>query len=307
MHPYDYVKKEPHFSLWLQETAPHWLCYKATFPSAHPNRYQENNTAHGEYFMPCTGKCFPFVILLHGLGDRSLVPCRMLARDLAKRGIASFVLHLAVQSHRTSETAKGQPSIPTIDNWLELFQVLVINTCQLVDWAEGRKELDSQAIAVIGISIGGIASAIAMGVDKRIIAGTFIVTGGNMEEITWRGRSDAALTGHSCTQEQCHNVYRHYPRYLAEVAEKGVENVIPAKECFLFDPITFSSYLRGRPILMINAERDDFIPKKSTLEFWEACGKPHIIWLPSNHTTIYRQYRLISREIIAFISSTFDH
>jgi fermentation-respiration switch protein FrsA (DUF1100 family) len=258
--------------------------------------------------MPSTGNRFPVAILLHGiggLGERDAMPCKLLARDLAKRGIASFVLQLVLPGQGAAEGAKGQPSMPFIENWLELYQVLVINTRQVIDWAEGRNELDAQRVAVMGVSMGGMASAIAMAVDKRITAGVFLVTGGNMENITWRSKNDVARMSHKCTELECHEVYSHYPQYLAGIEEKGIENVIPAKDCFLYDPISFASYLRGRPMLMINAERDDFVPRDSTLEFWEACGNPRLVWLPANHNTIFLRYHSIRREVTTFIGSTF--
>lgn len=307
MQPYDYLKKEPHFSLQPKEKKPYWLCHDVTFPSAHPNRYQENNTASGEYYMPTTGNRFPLAILLHGLGklgERNAMPCQIMARDLAKMGIASFVLKLVLPAQGGAESKKRRLPMPFIENWLELYQTLVINTRQVIDWTENRNELDAQKVAVVGISTGGMASAIAMAVDKRIMAGVFIVTGGNMEKITWRSKNDVARVSHKCTESQCHEIYSHYPQYLADVAEKGIENVIPAKECFLFDPITFASYLRGRPLLMINAKGDDFIPRDSTLEFWEMCGKPHIVWLAANHNSIFLRYHSTKRETTAFIGST---
>lgn len=258
--------------------------------------------------MPSIGTRFPLVILLHGLGElgeRNAVPCKMLARDLTKIGIASFVLKLVLPAQRGAGGTKRQPSVPFIENWLELYQVLVISIRQVIDWAERRNELNTQRVAVMGISVGGMASAIAMAVDKRIVAGVFLVAGGNMEKISWSSKNDVARMSHKCTQSQCHEIYSYYPQYLTDIAEKGIENVIPAKECFLFDPISFAPCLRGRPLLMINAEWDDFVPRDSTLEFWEVCGRPRIVWLPANHTTIFLRYHSIRREATSFIGSTF--
>ena len=184
MNPYDYPSREPCFDLHLKETTSTWSHYEVEFASAHPTRYQESNTARGEYFMPHRGNHFPFVILLHALGDKSLIPCRMLARHLAKRGIASFTLYLVFHSSRMPKVMKGQFLPQSLSEWLEAFQVSVIDVRQVIDWAKDKAEIDSEQIAVIGMSMGGLASAIAMGVDKRIKAGIFITTGGNLEEIT---------------------------------------------------------------------------------------------------------------------------
>jgi fermentation-respiration switch protein FrsA (DUF1100 family) len=51
--------------------------------------------------------------------------------------------------------------------------------------------------------------------------------------------------------------------------------------------MTFAPYLRERPILMINALWDEFIPRQATLDFWKACGKPDIKWFPAAHATIW--------------------
>ncbi|MEA3253950.1 MAG: prolyl oligopeptidase family serine peptidase [Chloroflexota bacterium] len=308
MQPYNYVRNDAHFDLELAKGTDYWRCYKAAFHSAYPSRYQQDNIARGEYYTPAIGGHFPLAILLHGLGElgeRNATPCRMLARDLAKMGVASFVLKLVLPGKEPGQGRKRQRSMPFVENWLELYQVLVINARQVLDWAEGRGEVDAQRVAAMGVSAGGIAAAIAMAVDRRIKAGVFIVTGGNMQRVTWESKNPVAWMSHDCTEEQCHEIYSHYPQYLADVVEEGIGNVTPAKECFLFDPLTFAHYLRERPLLMINAEQDDFVPRECTLEFWERCGRPPIVWLPGGHNTIFRHYHSIRKEAAAFMSSSF--
>lgn len=309
MNPYDYSRTKSDFNLQLKETKPEWFCYKVSFASAYPIQYQESNTVWGEYSIPRSGDHFPFAIILHALGDKSLIPCRMLATHLAEMGIASFVLYLIFHSCRIPKSMRGRFMPVTASEWLEAYQISVIDVRQVLDWAYEREKIDNQRIAIIGMSLGGMVSAVAMGVDKRITAGAFLVTGGNLEEITWNGQTRITRRVRNdprcCTQEECHYVYNQYPQYLADIAEKGFENVAPAKECFLFDPMTFACYLRERPILMINALRDRAIPRRSTLDFWEACGKPPIIWLPSTHITSFFCYPFISRKITTFLQSTF--
>jgi fermentation-respiration switch protein FrsA (DUF1100 family) len=191
------------------------------------------------------------------------------------------------------------------EEWFEGYRISVINIRQVVDWASGRAEIDRQQIAVVGISLGGLISAIATGIDKRIAAGVLVIAGGNSEEITWKSRSAAIRKQRTCTEAECHDIHSHYPLYLVEVAEKGYDNVSPVKECFLTDAMTFASYLRNRPILMINALWDEVIPRRATLDFWEACGKPTIAWFPSGHATVWLWYPFISRKIGGFLRSTF--
>jgi hypothetical protein len=64
MHPYDYPKQEWQFNLCPEKSSPHWLWHQAAFHSAYQNRYQENDTARGEYFVPRREERSPLVIML---------------------------------------------------------------------------------------------------------------------------------------------------------------------------------------------------------------------------------------------------
>ena len=305
MNPYSYKSAEPHFNLRLKQTTQKWSCYEVDFPAAHPTRYEENNTVRGEYYQPRRVAHAPLAILLHGMGDSSVVPCKLLARTLVGKGIACFILYLVFHSSRMPEAIRNRLPILTPDEWFESYQISVIDVRQVIDWASGRAEINKGQVAAIGISFGGFISAIAMGVDKRIGAGVFLVAGGNSEKITWMGKLRTVEAEHGCTEAECHDSHRNYTQYLAEVAEKGFENVTPTRQCFLTDPMTFAHYLRGRPVLMLNALWDKYIPREATLDFWEACGKPAITWFPATHATIWLWYPFISREIAGFLKSTF--
>jgi hypothetical protein len=106
------------------------------------------------------------------------------------------------------------------------------------------------------------------------------------------------------TEEEYDEIQREYAKYLTEVAEKGFENVTTARKSFLTDPMTFAYSLRKRPVLMLNALWDEYIPREATIDFWEACGRPDIGWFPSTHTTFWLWFPLIRRRIVHFLSST---
>lgn len=306
MNPYNYSSGELHVNLQLKQTTPRWLRYTVDFPTAHPTRYEKNNTVRGEYFQPRdTEYTTPLVILLHGMGDESLIPCKFLARALAKKGIACFVLRLVFHSSRMPETVRKRLRNLTADEWFEGYRISVIDVRQVIDWASSRSEINEEQIAVIGISFGGFTSAITMGIDKRIKAGVFIVSAGNSEKISWKSRKSTMKEWYKRTEAEYNEIQSCYAQYLAEVAEKGFEKVTPVRKNFLTDPMTFAHYLRGRPVLMLNALWDEYIPRESTLDFWEACGKPAITWFPGTHTSFWLWYPLISRKIARFLRSTF--
>lgn len=306
MNPYDYPRGEPRFNLGVERANSKWSRRSVEFATAGPASYEEGQIARGEYFRPLRADNIPLAIILHGLGDRSVIPCRLLARTLVKRGIACLVLYLVFHSSRMPEELRKRAPAFTSEEWLEGYRVSVVEIRQVVDWARSRPEIDHEHVAVVGISLGGFISAIAMGIDERLRAGVFITMGGNSEIITWKSKADTFRKTSTCTEEECRRAHSHYPKYLAEVAEKGFDNVTPLKQCFLTDAMTFAYRLQGRPILMINALWDKYIPRQATVEFWEACGKPAIDWLPGGHAGVWTLYPLMSRKVARFLSSNFS-
>jgi hypothetical protein len=57
--------------------------------------------------------------------------------------------------------------------------------------------------------------------------------------------------------------------------------------------------------MMINAEQDEIIPRQATLEFWEACGKSPLKWIPISHAGIYSHTPLINKEVAGFVKTIF--
>jgi len=305
MNPYKYRKQKVKANVKLKGKKPSWLRYEVDFPTAF-RIYNQPCDVHGEYFLPRNAKNVPLAIVVHGWGDRSAVPCRLLARSLVKKGYAAFIFYLVFHTSRMTEILAGHMPYLNTEDWFEGYRASVIELQQVVDWAYSRPELDKDRIAILGISLGGFISEIAMSLDKRIKAGVFIVAGGNSEIITWKTKSEAIVIGHGCTRDECRDIRSRYPKYLAQVNEKGVDNVVPFCHCFLTDSLTFASGLRERPVLMLNARWDKTIPQDATNEFWEACGRPAIKRLPGSHITFWLWYPRIAGEITRFLSKTFS-
>jgi dienelactone hydrolase len=306
MNPYSYPKAELRPNLQLKKRTRHWSHYLVDFPTAHPTPYEKSNTVLGEYFQPQRVEKAPLAILLHGVGDLSITPCKMLAKALVRKGIASFVLYSVMHSSRMpADVMKRFPRLSE-EEWFESHRISVIEVRQTIDWASRRDEINAEQIAAIGISFGGINSAIAMGIDERLKAGVFIVTGGNGPKIGWETRTSDYNKGRKQTEAEYRNTLNSYMHYLVEVKEKGFERVAPPKKTFLCDPLTFAHHLRKRPVLMINALWDQAFPREATLDLWKAAGKPPISWLPATHPTIWLWYPFIRGKIIRFLKSAFD-
>lgn len=306
MNPYIYHSGEPTFNLRLKKVTGKWSSHLVDFPSAFHNGHWASSIVRGEYFQPVRSSRVPLVILLHGMGDHSLIPCKLLARSLASNGTACLILYLFLHSSRLPENMKQRYPVFTSEEWFQIYQTSVIEVRQVIDWASGRAEIDGNKIAVAGISFGGFISAIAMGIDERVGAGVFIVSAGNSEKINHMSQLSTLTKDYRRTEAEYQRIQQSYRQYLAEVAEKGVEYVTPARRGFLIDPMTYAYSLRQRPLLMINARWDEAISTDAALDFWRACGRPDIMWLPATHATIWLWYPLISRKIVSFFRRSFE-
>jgi hypothetical protein len=305
MNPYEHPRGEPELNLRLRNDAASWSHYEVDFRAAFPTRHDRNHTARGDYLQPHGVQGAPLVILLHGVGDHSVIPCRWLAHRLARRGIACFLLYLVVHSSRMPDGLRGRMPTVSDDEWFEWYQTSVIEVRQLVDWAAARPEIDETRVGVLGISFGGFVASIAMAVDERIGGGAFIVSGGDSVEIVQKARLGAIRRGYRMSPAEYAEGRRAYDAYLADVEERGVDSVEPPRRSYLNDPMTFAHLLRGRPVQMVNARWDEFVPREATLGFWQACGCPAISWYPTNHTAIWLWYPSIRRRIEAFFGATF--
>jgi len=306
VNPYNYKNGISDVKSRLKEDTPKLLHYEIQFRSALNTGYSENSVVKGEYYQPRVERKAPLVILVHGIGDHSVIPCKLLARSLLRQGVASFVPYLTIHSSRIPKDIRDHLPYLTPDEWFQSYQISVVDIRQIVDWAYSRTELDAQQVATLGISFGGFVSAITMGIDTRIRAGVFIVTGGNSNKISWLSKENQYRKRYPRTEAKHLEIQSSYARYLEEISQKGFENVTPDNQSFLTDPMTFANYINGRPVLMINALWDKYIPREAATELWQACGQPAIKWIPSGHTSIWLWYPAIRRSIAAFLKSSLD-
>jgi hypothetical protein len=297
MDLFDYPANHNPFELKLIKSSRQWRHYSVSFPTALPTMYPELGIARGEYYEPVAQDA-PLVILLHGMGNRSTIPCKALAASLAQRGIGSFVPYLPVHTSRLTADMKHRYPRFTDDEWAEIYRVSVVNIRQIIDWADKQSGTGKRQIGILGISFGGFISAITMGIDERVKSGVLIVMGGNSAKIgQWSRRWS---TRYGLPTDEYHRALAVYDKYLEEVAQKGLANVPAPVPSFTTDPLTYSGLLKHRPLYMINARWDEAIPRASTLDFWKATGEPAITWLPASHASVWLYYPLLRRRIDRF-------
>lgn len=299
MNIFDYPDNHQEFKLELVKAGRKWQHYTVSFPTVLPTSCPELGSAFGEYFEPFA-KDAPLVILLHGMGDQSILPCKLLATSLAQHGFGAFVPYLPIHTRRLSAAMKSHYPRLTDDEWVEIYRISIVNVRQIIDWAVKKTGNGERPIGVLGLSYGGFIAAITMGIEPRIKAGVLIVMGGNSLKISQASIKWGSKRGYGLPDEEYRQALAAYEKYLDEVARKGIMNVAPPRRSFLHDPLTYTGLLKNRPLYMINARWDEAIPRAATIDFWQAAGEPDITWLPASHASIWLYYPLIRRRVSRF-------
>ena len=164
-----------------------------------------------------------------------------------------------------------------------------ILTC--VDYleSEGYKEVN-----IMGYSFGGLIATIAMALEQRIAKAVLVVTGGNMEYITWESLATKELRERYkkedfCNLEKCHQLHQNFGQAAAEF--KKVEDLKEFPACFRYDPSFFAHKINKEKVLMFNALFDNLIPRESADDLWQRLGEPKRYNLIAGHYTTHLLYK----------------
>jgi dipeptidyl aminopeptidase/acylaminoacyl peptidase len=126
-----------------------------------------------------------------------------------------------------------------------------------------RTEVDPQRISITGVSLGGIMTALAAGVDGGFYRVVPILAGGDLAAITFHARETRPVR--------------------SALEAKGLTEADAERLMAPIDPLHFASRIDPRTCLMINAARDEVIPRATTEALCRAIGSPQILWTPLGH------------------------
>lgn len=301
INPFRYTAGAPDFNLKLNKQNKYWRRYLVDFPVISSSHFPNGETAHGEYFEPIGKEKAPLVIMIHGWGDHSVLPLKWMVAGLVKKGFACFILYLPFHANSLTPELKRRLSHLTQDEWFTGYQMAVTDVMRIIDWAEQNSRINKAQISVIALSLGAIVGSIAMGLDKRIKAGVFMVQGGNTGKIMQTN----SVSRFGKQFRQSPDIYmenqKKYLEYLNEITLNGFNNVLPEQKTYLIDPLTYAAMLKDRPVLMINARWDEIFPLESSTDFQRACGGCKRVVLPSSHASIWIWYPIIVHRINKFM------
>ena len=279
---YDVPAKPFQYTMQLIEDADGIQVYRLVFASPFHSPFPENNVVPAEFYLPKKhdGK-IPAAVVLDIMYGNAVVP-RGMARGLAAQGVAALYMPMAYYNTR-------RPPRHAHVNWLEADPTRAVDpprqTVMDIRRAKAilaaRPEVDAKRIGITGVSLGGIMTALAAGVDGEFDRVVPILAGGDLATLIFHTRE----TRRVCEAFQA----RGYDR--AKVAEL----MAPV------EPTHFAARIDPKTCLMINGDHDEVIPKACTLDLWKAAEKPTLLWLPSGHYSAAWYLPTIKQTTIDFL------
>lgn len=266
--------------------------WQLAYPSPVKTALPQNNIIPAEYYLPkglASGVAKrPAVICMHILGGNFELT-QMMCVALASHGIPAIMFKLPYYGERgPAEGPRVMASRPQL--FMDALSQGMLDVRRTVDLLASRPEVDPQHIGITGISLGGIVTATAAGLEPRLTKAMPILAGGDIAHIIMTSRETTALKKaiDSLTAEQ----------------KKDLAKAVAAVE-----PLTHASALKARAqagnVLMVNADRDEIIPRQCTMRLAEALGiGDRIVWLEGlGHYTAIAALPRIMDTMVAFFAA----
>lgn len=240
-----------------------WLERAVSFPSQARSGVP-SDVVTGVYFQPRGDGPFPAALILHHSGG-SFEAEAMIARHLAANGVASLTIDMSNYGPRKKPgTSTG---FLNGDDPIAIqmgFRQSILDARRAADFLRSRPEVDPARVGVGGLSLGAIVGSAAAGVDPRFARGVFVIGGGDLGRVLEKA-SEAAKARQLLAAKKLD----------PELFRKGIATV---------DPLTFAGRLRADDVLMLNATKDEVIPRESTDALWRRAGCPEIRWFECGHS-----------------------
>ncbi|MEQ8785783.1 MAG: alpha/beta hydrolase family protein [Pirellulaceae bacterium] len=261
--PHDFSFEQRNFG----EVSPRFDMSLVTFPSPVETPHEVNNTVHCEYYRPKGEGKRPAVIVLHILGGDFLLS-RAVCGTLVERGVGALFVKLPYYGPRRDPASKRRMISPDPGETVEGMTQAVLDIRRATAWLGSREEVDPRRLGICGISLGGITSGLAATAEPRLQNICMVLAGGDVGRIAWES-----------------------PK-MEKIRQSWIENG-GTREEFLatlskVDPVTYAANVRGRRMLMLNADRDEVIPRACTESLWRSFGEPEIVWYEGGHYSIAR-------------------
>jgi cephalosporin-C deacetylase-like acetyl esterase len=196
----------------------------------------------------------PAIIFVHGIKDDKQADYMQAGHQyMVESGYAVLRIDIANHGDRKVHDYKYD-LVDGYRYWTrDIMTQTVFDLRRAIDFLDTRSEIDSDRIGYYGISLGGLIGTVFCAVDERIKVPVIALAGGGL------------------------NLVFKFKAFAEETA------------IFLsiIDPINFVEKISPRPLLMLNAEKDEVVPPFTTKALYRKAGEPKkIIWYPTKHRKI---------------------
>lgn len=284
---FDVPPREFEYTLQLVAEEERFRVYRLTFTSPFDTPWPENNTVPAELYVPRGegvegSKKFPAAVVLDIMDGSAILP-RMMARAAAQNGLIALYVPMPCYNDRRPP---GDPHEDLLRenpaHAADGLRQTVMDVRRAKAILASRPEVDATRIGITGISLGGIMTAVCAGVDGTFARACPILAGGDVATITFHAHESRKLRG--------------------AMQEKGITRDYAAEHIFRpVDPLTFASRIGAERCLMINASKDEVIPRATTVALHEAIGKPPVVWLPGTHYSAVGYLPVMQKSVIDFL------
>lgn len=199
------------------------------------------------------GSSMPVVFCQHGLlGDKRhmLSTCLRLAD--------SGFLAVAMDARDHGERMKPRFWQRLQGNMPSFFFPILLGTAKdvgaVIDYLEGRIEADIGRVGMMGVSMGGFITVIAVSLEKRIKVAASVLAGANYRILM---RQQSRLEGLSESFGLANEPLVDLDGYAEDFVEK-------------YDPVNHLDRFRPMPLLFLNREKDHLVPLKCATSLYDA-------------------------------------
>jgi hypothetical protein len=137
-------------------------------------------------------------------------------------------------------------------------------------------------VGIVGISLGAVLGALAMGVDDRFGRSVLYIGGGDLPGILFHGSRETAAARDRLVEEG----------WTADRLREAWKDL---------EPLTFASRIRPEDVLMVNADADEVIPGDCARRLREAMGAPEQRWIKGGHYALMLQLGPAIKDIAAHL------
>lgn len=258
-----------------------YLVADLSFPSEVETQWPEVSTVSAEYYIPKASGKVPAVVVLDIL-EGNFTVARSIARTLADNGIAALAMHMPFfGKRRPKDVPEAGLLSADISFARDAITQAVLDIRSAAMWLRTRKEVDPHKTGIVGVSLGAVIGALAVGVDDSFARSALILGGGDVAQIIWTSPEARRLK--------------------AQLLEQGYTLEKLREELKPVDPLTYADRINPRTLIMFNGKKDQTVTKECAAKLWRKAGSPKIVWYDTTHLGMVLYTNKVLEQIVAFI------